>query len=138
MGWGSAGQIFDMVADALIDAGTSDQHLGRVCYVLAKALCDQDWDTIDASIGGFEDYPVVVEALRRAGGWWYLDEERDEIMEYDEDVNQWVLMVSGLEQGQAPGTVAGHDELVRLWFGSGPDTPQRRKMMDSYLLVSGS
>lgn len=134
MGWASGGQIFDLVTHALIESNATDKLLSDVCYRLGRALCEQDWDTVGESIDEFRDNPVVVEALRRAEGWSYIDEEEDAIIDYDTDTDEWSIAVAGRELGRAPGTSEGHDDMVRRWFADGEDTPQRRSQMRDFLL----
>lgn len=134
MGWGSAGQIFDPVARALIDSGATDKVLGSTCYVLAKQLTDGDWDTVDESIDAFRDHPIVVDALRRADGWHEVSDEGTAVIDYDERADEWSMVIDAAEVGRRPGTPEGHDELVRLWFANGDDTPDRREQMNRSLI----
>lgn len=50
MGWGSAGSIFDSVADALVDAKANPQVITDTCVKLIRELEDGDWDTQDESL----------------------------------------------------------------------------------------
>jgi hypothetical protein len=63
MGWSSAHQIFDPVARALRDAGTSDQTKRKVLGDLIGQLQDNDWDTEDESLEDFLDDPAIVLAF---------------------------------------------------------------------------
>lgn len=129
MGWASGGQIFDLVAGALIEAGADDDLLGRVCYQLAEALTAQDWDTVDESVDAFRGHPAVTNALRRANRRNYIDAEpyeADAILDYDQHADEWVLHIGADEAGRAPGTAEGHDLLVEMWFDAGPATAARR------------
>lgn len=136
MGWGSAGQIFDDVAQGLIEAGASDEILDKVCYRLAKSLTDQDWDTVDESIDEFRGHPVVQNALRRANGWTYIGEYDEAMLEFDPKAEEWILTEQGKgEVARRPGTMEGHNELVELWFAGGPDDEERRELRERYLLA---
>lgn len=134
MGWASGGEIFDLVAHGLIEAGASDEIIGRVCYRLASALTDQDWDTVDESIDEFAGHPAVQDALRRADGRYQLDYDDAAIMDYDPRADEWELTIDGAAAGRRPGTAQGHDELVEIWFAQGPDTRQRRATYERTLL----
>lgn len=137
MGWGSGGEIFDLVAHGLIEAGASDEILDRVCYDLARALTGQDWDTVDESIDEFRGHPVVQHALRKADGWTYLGEYDEALLEFDAKAAQWVLYDTERGRGELArrvGTAEGHNELVELWFTGGPDAPDRRGLRERYLL----
>lgn len=67
MGWASAGDIFDPVAQALIDLGASDEMKIAVLTTLIDKLRDGDWDTEHESAGMFREDAAVMEAFRRAG-----------------------------------------------------------------------
>lgn len=67
MGWSSANDIFDPVADALIRHGASDELKLEVLTILISTLQDGDWDTEQESLSEYEDDPVIVEAFRRNG-----------------------------------------------------------------------
>lgn len=43
MGWGSAGAIFETVADALIEASGESECITDVCAALIRCLSSQDW-----------------------------------------------------------------------------------------------
>ena len=63
MGWNSANQIFNPVARALIEAGSSNQTKRTVLGKLISQLQDGDWDTEDESLEDFLDDPAVVQAF---------------------------------------------------------------------------
>jgi hypothetical protein len=67
MGWASAGQIFDPVAQAFIDASIDNATKTRILGDLIKQLQDGDWDTEDESLERFTHDPAIVEAFRRNG-----------------------------------------------------------------------
>jgi hypothetical protein len=86
MGWASAGNIFDPVADAMIRHGAPDELKTEVLSVLIKTLHDGDWDTDGESLGAYEDDPAIVEAFRRNGTVVACNEET--IYEPDDD---WIV-----------------------------------------------
>ena len=67
MGWASAGDIFDPVAEALIEAGASDELKRKVLSRLIGLLRDGDWDTEGESLEQFKDDPVIVAAFADHG-----------------------------------------------------------------------
>jgi hypothetical protein len=134
MGWASAGEIFNMVARWLLAAEANDELLGEICYKLAKKLTDEDGGTVDESIEEFRGFPVVQNALRRADGRLYVDDDEDALMDYSQQVDEWVLTIGGEELGRRPGTVEGHNQLIDLWFADGPDTPGRRYVRNEHYL----
>jgi hypothetical protein len=67
MGWASAGNIFDPVAQVLIDCGAPDDLKTRALGKLIDTLRDGDWDTCEESLEGFEHDPAVVQAFRDNG-----------------------------------------------------------------------
>lgn len=67
MGWASAGEIFDRVADGLIEAQASEGTLRKVLGPLITQLQDGDWDTEDESLGEYADNPVIVALFAERG-----------------------------------------------------------------------
>lgn len=67
MGWNSANEIFDPVAQALIDLGASNDVKVGVLSPLIYRLQQEDWDTESESLEWFEDDPAIVEAFRLNG-----------------------------------------------------------------------
>lgn len=67
MGWNSANDIFDPVAQALIDAGAGADQLREVLGVLIRRLQSEDWDTEGESLERFQDNPIVVEVFAEQG-----------------------------------------------------------------------
>lgn len=65
MGWNSARDIFDPIAQALIDAGAPDETKTRVLGDLIGKLQDEDWDTEGESLALFRNDPAIVEAFRQ-------------------------------------------------------------------------
>lgn len=63
MGWSSANDIFNPVARALREAGTSDQTKRKVLGDLIGRLQENDWDTEDESLEDFLDDPAIVQAF---------------------------------------------------------------------------
>lgn len=64
MGWGSARDIFDPVAQAMIDLGVSPEKMREVLIPLIGKLINEDWDTADESLEKFQEHPVIVECFR--------------------------------------------------------------------------
>lgn len=67
MGWSSGGDIFDTVAQALIDADAPYTMKREVCSKLIGMLSGEDWDTQDESLGMFDHDVAVVDAFREHG-----------------------------------------------------------------------
>ncbi|MEV1245144.1 hypothetical protein [Nonomuraea sp. NPDC049750] len=67
MGWGSAGDIFDPVARALIEAGASDDLKRNLLGQLIDKLRDGDWDTEGESLEEFRDDPLIIALFRERG-----------------------------------------------------------------------
>lgn len=78
MGWASAGSIFDPVAQALIDAGATDELKTTVLGKLIKQLQNGDWDTEGESLDEFADDPAIVAAFRANGVVIHCGDENDE------------------------------------------------------------
>ncbi|HET9893741.1 MAG TPA: hypothetical protein VFQ44_02295 [Streptosporangiaceae bacterium] len=101
MGWASAGNIFDPVAQALIDAEASDELKTKTLSVLIRQLTDEDWDTEYDSLDTFQDDPAIVEAFRQNGtiircdnehkeyGWCYLERGHGGDFHEDDAGNRW-------------------------------------------------
>lgn len=127
MGWGSAGVLFDEIAEELIEAGVAEPVLERVCLRLARTLMDGDWDRDDESVGRFNGVPAVQHAIFRARAYKSLyDDEGDTagFLEYDpSDGGSWLLDDNG-DTMRAPGTVAGFNELIGVWADRGGRTAE--------------
>lgn len=67
MGWGSAGELFNEITNAMIEVGVSEDKLTDVCEKMIKQFQQDDWDTEDESLEAFDHQPAVVEAFRRCG-----------------------------------------------------------------------
>lgn len=136
MGWGSAGDIFDPVAQDLIGR-VPDEVLDRVCFRLAKQLMEGDWDTDDASIEQFQGVPVVQHAIRKARGWLKLQDSstwkttgRLEFRAEEVPHRQWWLFdEDGDDMASLPGTVAGFNRAIEIWAQDCGGTA------DDYLLI---
>jgi hypothetical protein len=70
MGWGSAGNIFNPVARALVDAGVPEERQEEVLTKVIRTLQEQDWDTEYDSLQDFRDQPGVVKAFANCGIRW--------------------------------------------------------------------
>ena len=67
MGWSGANEIFDPVAEALVEAKVSDEVKRSVLGVLIGQLQDEDWDTEEISLEQFRDDPAIVAAFAEHG-----------------------------------------------------------------------
>lgn len=72
MGWNSAGDIFETVADSLLSAGAYGSTIERVCGDLIDHLSAQDWDTQGESLSryvshGHHNAGYIVTAFVKAG-----------------------------------------------------------------------
>lgn len=76
MGWASAGEIFDPVAQALCELNASEQVKRGVLRPLIRHLQDGDWDTEHESLAAFAHDPVIVDVFREQGV--VLTEEDDD------------------------------------------------------------
>lgn len=84
MGWGSAGDIFDPVAQALVDLGASEDVKRRVLGPLIDKLRDEDWDTCDESAERFVDDPVIVALFAERGLGPGAEDEEEELTSIQE------------------------------------------------------
>lgn len=69
MGWNTANDIFDPVAEALLNSYLTMSHSDtvNVFTIFIRALQDQDWDTEDESLERFMAWPAVVKAFAKCG-----------------------------------------------------------------------
>lgn len=70
MGWGSAYEIFDTVADALIEAKASDEIKERALTKVIGKLQEDDWDTELDLLQSYLDDPAIVAAFANNGITW--------------------------------------------------------------------
>ena len=63
MGWGSAYSLFNTVADALIEAGASDEVKEKALTKVIRELQEEDWDTELDSLQSYRNDPAIVRAF---------------------------------------------------------------------------
>lgn len=146
MGWASAGDIFDPVAQALIDLGASEEIKRRVLGELIERLQDGDWDTEGESLGRFRNDLVIVELFyaRNVGGrietthpsHWFPEGR----IQPSGDQDTWMLSCEGNrscdeELAREPKTAAGHDALVRRWAAHDRDEHGGTGEVNELLLI---
>lgn len=73
MGWASAGNIFEPVAEALIDLDAPYTTITGVLIPLIKVLLRDDWDTEEESLRMFQDHDAVVDAFAQCGVYLTTD-----------------------------------------------------------------
>ena len=79
MGWNSGNEIFDPVAQTLIDLEVTDAVKSKVLYVLMDALQENDWDTEDESLERFKNDPAIVQIFHQHG----IDTEEEDWEEHN-------------------------------------------------------
>lgn len=84
MGWSSANEIFNPVAQSLIDTGATPEMKRNVLGRLINQLQDGDWDTEDESLDAFRDDPAIVQAF--ADHDVHLEEDDDGLTDSDSAV----------------------------------------------------
>ena len=67
MGWASGGEVFDPVADKLIELGATEEMKREVCSVLIAALQNRGWDTESESLGMYPNDQGIIAAFREHG-----------------------------------------------------------------------
>lgn len=70
MGWGSAYSLFNTVANALIEAGASDEIKERALAKVIVRLQEDDWDTELDSLQSYLHDPAIVRAFAANGITW--------------------------------------------------------------------
>lgn len=76
MGWASGGDVFDPVANKLIELDAPADLKQQVCSVLIGALQNRGWDTESESLGEYQDDPAIIAAFREHDiflGCWIVD-----------------------------------------------------------------
>ena len=63
MGWGSGYLIFNTVANALIEAGASNEVKEKALTKVIAGLQEEDWDTELDSLQSYLDDPAIVRAF---------------------------------------------------------------------------
>lgn len=79
MGWASGDEVFEPVANKLIELNAPADLKQQVCSVLIDALQNRGWDTESESLGMYQDDPAIIAAFRENDillGCW--DQEPDE------------------------------------------------------------
>lgn len=67
MGWASGDEVFEPVADKLIEMDAPDDLRRQVCTVLIAALQQRGWDTECESLSRYPGDPAIVAAFRDNG-----------------------------------------------------------------------
>lgn len=70
MGWGSAYSLFNTIANALIEAGASDEIKERALAKVIVRLQEDDWDTELDSLQSYLHDPAIVRAFAANGITW--------------------------------------------------------------------
>lgn len=70
MGWGSGYLVFNTVADALREAGASDEVKERTLTKVIAGLQQEDWDTELDSLQDYLDDPAIVRAFANNDITW--------------------------------------------------------------------
>lgn len=99
MGFSGGNEIFDSVADKLIELSVSDEIKTEVLDTLIKALFESDWDTEDESLDTYAHDSAIVEAFRRNSTVFICFDETD-----TSEVCELALEHDGLHQNYT-GTV---------------------------------
>lgn len=73
MGWGSGYLIFNTVADALNEAGASDDVKEKALTKVIAGLQQGDWDTELDSLQSYLDDPAIVRAFANNDIHWDAD-----------------------------------------------------------------
>lgn len=73
MGWCSGTEIFDKVAEKLIDMKLPEEQQTAILTVLIDTLEDADWDC--QSDSAYYGTPIMDSILRSLHPHWYEDEE---------------------------------------------------------------
>ena len=141
MGWASASEIFDPVAQALIDADLDRERKVTVLATLIDKLRDGDWDTYDYSYDQFRHDPAVVEAFHRNGcAPLSTDDDTEAHLTYSgvssNRDGRWMLECE--EHGDLDLEVGteGHDELIRRWFAHLAEQHDGDGQVDEQLLIN--
>jgi hypothetical protein len=71
MGWCSATEIFDTIAESLLEEGEVDPR--EILMTVAEALRDHDWDCECDSY--YFDHPVVQDIFRELEPEWFEENE---------------------------------------------------------------
>jgi hypothetical protein len=142
MGWASAGEIFDPVAQALLDLGADRDTKRRVLGTLIDKLRDGAWDTEDESLHEFRhDVDIVALFHERGIGTEMYGDQAEGILGYDERRNLWTLTCHGREGcgelDAGDGSLAEeHDRLVHLWAQHDADRHGGDGKVDRHLLIN--
>lgn len=136
MGWASAGDIFDPVAQALVDLGADRDTKWRVLGTLIDKLQDGDWDTEDESWEEFRHDPDIVALFGQRGIRSKFEEPVLGDLDYHPGRDEWVLVcdVCGTLDAGDGRSVDERDRLVRLWAQHGADRHDGDGEVDTWML----
>jgi hypothetical protein len=93
MGWGSAYEIFNNVANSLIKSGASDEVKEEALTKVIASLQAEDWDTELDSLQSYLDDPAIVRAFANNDITW--DDEDDERGDSDSAVLALISEIAG-------------------------------------------
>lgn len=82
MGFASGGEVFNKVADKLLEIKAPDDVVIEVIAALTDGLTDLDWDTLDESVSEYLGSPAILEGMRKGAPHWF---ENDDEWDGDDD-----------------------------------------------------
>lgn len=138
MGWASASDIFDPIAEALIELDAAPEIKRRVLGPLISKLRNGDWDTWEESLNEFGDDPVIVSIFyERTGGRELYNDGAEGVLDYEESSNEWVMRCEACgELGRGDGESAvAHNDLVALWAKHDQDKHDGDGQVPAYMLI---
>lgn len=150
MGWSGGDEVFDPVADALIEAQVDDAVIFKVLTTLISKLQGRDWDTEEESLSRYQNNPAVVAAFYDCGAGNRLETASDDRvfgwLDTQRDPWAWTLdckgrdgcgsLVSRVWLGALDVIAEMHNQLLRAWaahdafvhHGEGPEVDSWRLM----------
>lgn len=143
MGWSSGSEIFDPIAQALIDLKASAKVKRKVLGPLLHRLRENDWDTYDESFAAFARDPIIMAIFydqgccNEVGGW---DGEAEGTLDVAQNYRRWLLKCSecGLVGHSEKLDADGHDGLVRLWAEHDRDKHEGSGVVAESMLLSNA
>jgi hypothetical protein len=146
MGWASASEIFDPVAQTLVDLNADAANKRALLTMLIDKLRDLDWDTWDESLQAWRTDPAIVSAFYTAldGVELHCGGSEGVITYVD---GEWVISCLGCDEtlgsdaavlDDIEWSVKVHNNLLQVWAKHDRERHNGSGKVPEWVLIGGA